>query len=773
MKRTIVVGLLPLALVAGSMTVAVPGYAAGVTHATAQQRTQALRSADSPRLAALRANHRSTAGPTGSRTAGALVPRQTKAFVASLAMTPTLVFTRYSSDGLNTGLQSKNLLTGAISTLINLNSDVCPISPRLSPDLTEVVFVDYGTNCLTAGSVDVLDIASATITTLVTAAAQTYVTLPNFSTDGGKILYTLEQDDVNGNFVGASLFTVPTGGGSPTVVGGGGAAAYDGVYSPDGNKIVYAPTDNPNDNFLSVMNANGTGSTELTHTALSGTGFSPVHPSWSPDGTQVSFTYVKATVTDHGITSYFNGIGTAKVDDSAGGGLLVTSSSTYSAFYSSWSADSTEIFYDALLRNTTTGDNTTNAVEYVTDAVGHRRSTVVTSPSDAYDGVAFGGNSPDVGSASSYNPIAPVRVLAKTSVGPGAVRDVQIAGTGLPAPAGATAVTVNLTGVTPTATTYLQVYPKPATSAFPLVSNLNLVPGQISAVAVQVALSSDGSIRIRNNAGTTGVIVDVSGYFTGGRGAQLYTPITPVRAKDTTLGVGGTTAVTVTGLGAPNAGFVPVAVVLNLTGANPTANTYLSAYPTPAVVTPPPTVSNVNLSAHTIRANLVTVPIGNAGQVTIRNAFGSMRTIVDVVGYYGTNGALPGLAYFPLQPTRVMDTRVGTGTYVGSANPLGAGATIPVDMRGSATTSSGMITVPSTALAYVYNLTAVTPTASTYITAYPFGSTRPLSSSLNAAPHTTVPNLAITGTDSSGNIGLFNSAGNTPLLIDLAGYYAP
>jgi len=57
----------------------------------------------------------------------------------------------------------------------------------------------------------------------------------------------------------------------------------------------------------------------------------------------------------------------------------------------------------------------------------------VTSPSDAYDGVAFGGNSPDVGSASSYNPIAPVRVLAKTSVGPGAVRDVQIAGTGLPA----------------------------------------------------------------------------------------------------------------------------------------------------------------------------------------------------------------------------------------------------------------------------------------------------------------------------------------------------
>ncbi len=772
MNRHIVVGLLPLVLITGSMTLTSPAGAtapaAPTVHISAKQRAQALHAADSPLLVRGRA-HRGAAAPTS--TARVVIPHQSKPFLAALK-TPTLVFTRYNNTGLTIGLQSKNLLTGVISTLIPLSSSICPISPRLSPDSTLVTYVNYGPACSSGGEVDVLDVATASVTTLATAATDTFLTLPNFSADGGTVLYTLETDDVAGNFVSSSLFTVPAAGGSSTAVAGGGLAGYDGVFSPDGNKIVYAPTDQNSDNFLAVMNANGSSSTVLASTELSA--FSPLHPSWSPDGTKVSFTYVKFTGGSGNTTFYINGIGVAKVDDSAAAGLLVTSASQTNAFYSSWSADGTEIFYDALQRLTTTGANNTNAVEYVTDAAGHRRATLVAGGLDAYDGVSFGGDSPSIGSASSYTPVAPTRVLAKTPVGPGAVLNVQVAGSGpsFPAPVGATAVTINLTGVTPTAPTYLQVYPKPSTGTVPLVSNLNLVTGQIAAVAVQVPVSSDGFIRIRNNAGTTGVIVDVSGYFSDGRGASLYTPITPVRAKDATLGIGGTTDVTVTGLGAANPGFTPVAVVLNLTGASPTANTYLSAYPTPAVVGPPPTVSNVNLSAHTTRANLVTVQIGDTGRVTIRNAFGSMRTIVDVVGYYGTGGT-GGLAYFPLQPTRVMDTRNGTGTYVGSTAPLGVGATIPIDLRGSATTGSGMITVPATALAYVYNLTAVGPTGNTFVTAYPFGGTLPVASSLNAAPGTTVPNLAITGTDSAGNIGLFNSAGKTPLLIDLAGYYAP
>jgi hypothetical protein len=533
---------------------------------------------------------------------------------------------------------------------------------------------------------------------------------------------------------------------------------------------VFAPTLNPKNNFLSVMNADGSAVTPLTHTALSPT-FSPIHPSWSPDGTMVSFTYVKTTGTNASGGFSINGIGVAAVDNSAGGGLTVTSGAQTDAFYSSWSADGTQIFYDALARNVTTGANITGAAEYATDAGGHRRATILASSLHAYFGSGFVGPSIDTGSASTYTPVPPTRVLAKTVVGPGAWLNVQVSGGTSPIPAGATAVTLNLTGVTPTKATYLQVYPKPADSSVPLVSNLNLVPGQTAAVAVQVAVSSDGYVRVRNAFGATGVIVDVSGYFTAGGTANQYSPITPVRAVDTTLGVGGTTDITLAPLNTVP-GLTPVAVVLNLTAAGPTHDTYLSAYPTQAPGTPPPLVSNLNLPAHATRANLVTVALSVDGKVTLHNAFGSVRTLADVIGFYGT-GATGGLAYYPLQPTRFMDTRVGTDTWVGSTAPLGSGATIPIQMRGTATTSAGMITVPAAAAAYVYNLTAVAPTANTYLTAYPFGPTRPLSSTLNAAPATIVPNLAITGTDPNGQIDLYNRIGNTPVLIDLAGYYAP
>jgi hypothetical protein len=776
LKRRSVVSLVPLALplvlVAGSVAAApVAGAATGPAGARID-RARVLLAMDNPLAAQVRArlhNHQ-VVGPTADA-ASLVALHQTKAFLAALK-TPTLVFTRLNSTTDAFGLQTKNLLTGAVGNLLALSASSCPISPRLSPDTTRVVFVDYGTRCLGDGQLDLLTIASSSITTLVAATGTTYLSLPNWSPDGSTVLYTLEQDDALQNFVSSSLLTVPAIGGPPTGVGGGGVGGYDGVYSPDGTKIVFAPTLNPKNNFLSVMNADGSAVTPLTHTALS-PDFSPIHPSWSPDGTKVSFTYVKTFGTYKGVPFFINGIGVAAVDDSSGGGLAVTSASRYNAFYSSWSADSTEIYFDVQLRDATTGKSLTNAGVYATGATGVRRATLVADTLNAYEGVSFAGDPLSTGSASTYTPLStPVRVLPKMLLGPSAVTDVQVTGVA-GVPAGATAATLNLTGVSPTSNTYLQAYPTPVTgTAVPLVSNLNLVPGQIAAVAVQVALSPSGSVRIRNAGGTTGVIVDVSGYFTAGTSADQYVPITPVRAVDTTLGTGGTTDITVTGHDPANAGLTPAAVVLNLTGASPTHGTYLQVYPT-QTSGPPPTISNLNLAAHAIRANLVTVGLGIGNTVTIRNAFGTIRAIADVVGYYYTAGATGGLSYYPLQPARFMDTRDGTDTLLGSAAPLGPGSITAIGMRGTATTRAGMITVPATAQAYVYNLTAVAPTGYTYLTAYPFGPTRPLSSNVNAFPGTVVPNLAITGADASGQIDLFNLTGNTPVLVDLAGYYAP
>jgi hypothetical protein len=80
-------------------------------------------------------------------------------------------------------------------------------------------------------------------------------------------------------------------------------------------------------------------------------------------------------------------------------------------------------------------------------------------------------------------------------------------------PAEATAVSMNVTIVSPTAQSNLRVYP--ADVATPTVSNLNWLPGQSPTPnKVDVKLSDDGKIKLYNHAGTVYVLADVVGYYT-------------------------------------------------------------------------------------------------------------------------------------------------------------------------------------------------------------------------------------------------------------------
>ena len=74
----------------------------------------------------------------------------------------------------------------------------------------------------------------------------------------------------------------------------------------------------------------------------------------------------------------------------------------------------------------------------------------------------------------------------------------------------------------------------------------------------------------------------------------------------------------------------------------------------------------------------------------------------------------------------------------------------------------------------MFNLTAVAPTASAYLTVYPdpASTTRPLASNLNAAKGTIVPNLVITRLPADRITGIYNNSGSTPVIADLAGYYS-
>jgi hypothetical protein len=79
--------------------------------------------------------------------------------------------------------------------------------------------------------------------------------------------------------------------------------------------------------------------------------------------------------------------------------------------------------------------------------------------------------------------------------------------------------------------------------------------------------------------------------------------------------------------------------------------------------------------------------------------------------------------------------------------------------------------VPTDATAVVLNLTAVAPTRTDSITAYPDGTTAPGASALDADAGRTNANLVVVPIGPDGSVDLLNHAGRVNLVADLAGYF--
>ena len=127
--------------------------------------------------------------------------------------------------------------------------------------------------------------------------------------------------------------------------------------------------------------------------------------------------------------------------------------------------------------------------------------------------------------------------------------------------------------------------------------------------------------------------------------------------------------------------------------------------------------------------------------------------------------AVAGDLFSPVSPTRVLDTRIGLGVPGGSQSPLAGGQTLTLHV-------AGVAGVPVGADAVVMNVTAVAPSASTYVSVYPGNLTSPPAvSNLNVAAHQTVPNLVTVKLDAAGDVNLFNAVGAAHLLADVTGYY--
>jgi hypothetical protein len=353
-----------------------------------------------------------------------------------------------------------------------------------------------------------------------------------------------------------------------------------------------------------------------------------------------------------------------------------------------------------------------------------------------------------------------------TPWGAGVTRNVTVAGGTTGVPADADAVTLNVTVTQTNAVSFLSIWPKGETR--PTVSSLNWEPGWTIPNAVTVKVGDDQQVSVFNNLGSVNVIIDVVGYYQEGAGAG-FTSIAPARILDSRPGAGNTGGfttpwqsatsreVTVAGVGG-----VPAeaeSVVLNVTVTLTNQVGFLSIWPSGQ---PQPTVSSLNWDPGWSLSNAVTVKVGDGGKIRVFNNQGSADVIVDVVGYFDTG---TGSAFHPLSPSRILDSRPGSGNVGIYTTPWVAGTDRIVDV-------TGVGGVPAADVDSVLLNTTVTLTnAVSFLSVYPNGQPRPTVSSLNWAAGWTIPNAVTAMVGTSVSIRMFNNLGSTHTIADVAGWY--
>ncbi|HEX6357599.1 hypothetical protein [Actinophytocola sp.] len=356
--------------------------------------------------------------------------------------------------------------------------------------------------------------------------------------------------------------------------------------------------------------------------------------------------------------------------------------------------------------------------------------------------------------ASTFTPLAPVRVLdTRDGGGPAGPGGTVALNLSTRVPATATAVVLNVTGVTPTADTHLIVFPAGITR--PATSSLNLPAGDIRANQVTVTLGTNRSVSVFNNSGNTHVVADLAGYYSTGSGAR-FTSLPANRVLDTRLnggplGAGGTRAVDLSDAIPASA----TSVTFNLTATDTTASTFVTAWPTGGNL---PTASNLNTPAGDTRANLVTVTVGADRKVSLYNLAGSVNVVVDVTGFYTDDY---GAEFVPFNPKRVLDTRFGTGTG-GATNPVDNRWALGLDLAGE---------LPASSTGVLLNITGVDATVPTHVATGPDVGDRPTASTLNLAPGQAVANAAVVTFANSRTMYFYNNSGAVHLIADLAGVF--
>ncbi|MFJ2747840.1 hypothetical protein [Streptomyces sp. NPDC087297] len=151
---------------------------------------------------------------------------------------------------------------------------------------------------------------------------------------------------------------------------------------------------------------------------------------------------------------------------------------------------------------------------------------------------------------------------------------------------------------------------------------------------------------------------------------------------------------------------------------------------------------------------------------------GSYTVKVTVYGVDGANGpsatnempfVTPGSEFTPHSPTRLLDSRDGTGAAQAAQVPALGEARVKVAGNGG---------IPADVAAVVLNVTVTNTRSPGYVSAYADGTERPTTSNVNYAAGDSVPNLVIVPVGKNGYVNLYNyGERSVDLIADVTGYF--
>ena len=241
-----------------------------------------------------------------------------------------------------------------------------------------------------------------------------------------------------------------------------------------------------------------------------------------------------------------------------------------------------------------------------------------------------------------------------------------------------------------------------------------------------------------------------------------FVPVVPCRVADTrnadgefggpilAAGTAREFVITASSCGIPSSA---QAYALNLTAVPVEGLSYMTIWPSGQTLPP---VSTLNSDGR-VKAVSAMPAAGPDGGINVF-ATDDTHVVIDINGYFVAATDASALAFYPMTPCRVMDTRLA-----GEGPGLTAGQTRTVSVAGSA------CNVPAGAEAYSLNFTVLPRAGLGYLATWPSGQSQPLVSTLNAT-HAVTSNAAVVPAGANGAINVYASDA-TDVILDINGYF--